>query len=61
MCFIFIYLCDKILYSGYRWSPITIKKIGYDRFPPTINGWGIKYLVPDMIIPYLAEEEGPLT
>jgi hypothetical protein len=30
-------------------------------FPPTANGWGTKYPVPDMVLSLLAEEEGPPT
>jgi hypothetical protein len=50
---------DRVLYLRYHGPPVTIQKYGYDRFPPVANGWRTKHLIPDMVPPLLAEEEGP--
>jgi hypothetical protein len=53
--------CLGVLYPGYHGPPFTVQKSGYDRFPPAVNGWGIKYPIPDIVPPVLAEEEEPPT
>jgi hypothetical protein len=36
-----------VKYPEYRGPPITTQNLGYDRFPPTANGWGTIHHVPD--------------
>jgi hypothetical protein len=47
-----------VLYLGYRGSLVMTYKSGYDRFPPTANGWGTKHLIPDIVPPLQTEDEG---
>jgi hypothetical protein len=49
----------RVLYLGYRGSPVTAQNLGYDDFPLAANGWGTLHPIPDMAPPLLAEEDGP--
>jgi hypothetical protein len=51
----------RVLYPEYHGSPVTAQKFGYDRFPPTANGWGTTHPLPDITPPLLAKERGPPT
>jgi hypothetical protein len=37
---------------------VTAQNFGYDRFPPTANGWETTHPIPDKASPLQAEEEG---
>jgi hypothetical protein len=50
-----------VLYPGYHRPLVKVKKSGYGQLPPAANGWETKHLIPDMVPPLLAEEEGPQT
>jgi hypothetical protein len=49
----------RVLYPGYRGSPVTAQEFGYDRFPPTTNDWGTMHPVPDTTPPLLCKEDRP--
>jgi hypothetical protein len=51
----------RVLYPGYRGSPVMTQNSGYDRFPPAANDWETIHPVSDMAPPLQAEEEGPPT
>jgi hypothetical protein len=52
----------RVLYLGYHGSLVMTKKnLDTARFPPVANDWGIKYPIPNMAPPLMAEEEGPPT
>jgi hypothetical protein len=51
----------RVLYPEYRGAPVTAQKnMNMAWFPPMANDWETKYPIPDMILPLLVEEEGPL-